>query len=164
MRSIFAHETAHSFQPEASDAAMDDKLLFMALNEGTPDFLASLVTGVPPSPAREAYGRPIEAKLWAQFQQDRALLRGKSWAQIDQVPELKAAMRRWFANYGNTPPGVPFEMGYWIGMQIASAFVEKAADKKAAIDALLTRGDPVALAKASGYAGGRAPQHADAGN
>lgn len=153
MRNIFAHEVAHTFQPNVPESATHDKLMYMALSEGTPDFLASLVTGNPPSVVREEYGRANEAKLWAQFQRDRALLLGKSWAEIDTDPVLKAAMHRWFGNAGAAPEGVPSEMGYWVGMQIATASFRAAPDKRAAINALLARADPIALGNASGYDG-----------
>jgi hypothetical protein len=153
MRNIFAHETGHTFQSDVPESATFDKLIYMAVSEGTPDYLATLVTGGSPSPAREAYGRAKEARLWEQFQQDRGLLKGKTWAEIDTVPALKTAFHRWFSNAGASPPGVPSEMGYWVGMQIAAASVKKATDKRAAIDALLARADPVALTEASGYVG-----------
>jgi hypothetical protein len=153
MRNIFAHETSHTFQSEVPEAATDDKLMFYALSEGTPDYLADVVTGVIQSQDREAYGRANEAQLWAQFQKDRALLKGKSWAELDAVPELNAAFHRWFGNAGAAPPGMPSEMGYWVGMQVAGAYVRKASNKRAAIDALLARLDPIAIAAASGYDG-----------
>ncbi|WP_381424818.1 hypothetical protein [Sphingorhabdus arenilitoris] len=153
MRNIFAHEVAHTFQPDVLESATHDKLMFMALSEGTPDFLASLVTANPPSAVREEYGRANETKLWAQFQRDRSVLLGKSWAEIDTDPVLKAAMHRWFGNAGAAPEGVPSEMGYWVGMQIAAASFQAAPDKRAAINALLARTDPIALANASGYDG-----------
>jgi hypothetical protein len=153
MRNIFAHEVAHTFQPNVSEFATHDKLMFMALSEGTPDFLASLVTGNPPSAVREEYGRANESRLWAQFQRDRAVLLGKSWAEIDSDPVLNAAMHRWFGNAGAAPQGVPSEMGYWVGMQIAAASFRTSPDKRAAISALITRADPIALGNASGYDG-----------
>ncbi len=153
MRATFAHETAHSFQVEPLESAIRDPLMFLAFNEGVPDYLASVVTGAPPSPEREAYGRANEAALWQQFERDRALLAGRSFAAIDQTPALRTALRRWFGNAGASPPGVPFEMGYWVGMQIAKAYVEKAPDQRAAIERLIARTDPPLLASESGYRG-----------
>lgn len=153
MRATFAHETAHSFQVEPPESAMRDPLMLLALNEGVPDYLASVVTGAPPSPEREAYGRKNEATLWAQFERDRALLMGRSFAEIDKTPAMKTALQRWFSNAGATPPGIPFELGYWIGMQIAKGYVDKATDKRAAIEQLIARADPPALMAASGYQG-----------
>jgi hypothetical protein len=153
MRAIFAHETAHSFQVDPPDSAVRDPLIFLAFNEGVPDYLASVVTGAPPSAAREIYGRANESALWQQFTRDRALLSGHSFAEIDQTPVLKTALRRWFSNAGAAPPGIPFEMGYWIGMQIARAYVRKAPDPRVAMERLIARADPSALATASGYAG-----------
>jgi hypothetical protein len=153
MRAIFAHETAHGFQTVPPESAVNDKLMYLALSEGTPDYLASVVTGASPSVDRERYGRANEATLWQQFQRDRALLTGRSWGEIDNTPALKAAINRWFNNTGTAPAGVPSEMGYWVGMQIARAYIDKAPDRRVAIETLLARADPPALATASGYAG-----------
>lgn len=154
MRAIYAHETAHSLQASAPDSVARDKLMYLAISEGTADFLATLVTGRSPNLEREAFGRAREAELWGRFQRDRALLRNKSWEEIEETPALNAALRRWFWNADAAPPGLPAEMGYWVGMQIAAASVDAAGDKRAAIEALLACPDPVALATASGYSGG----------
>jgi hypothetical protein len=72
MRSIFAHETVHSMQSHPKgDNAYKDLLLIQAIMEGAPDYIASVVTGREPSPQRESWGKPQEAKVWAQFEADR---------------------------------------------------------------------------------------------
>lgn len=145
MRSIFAHETVHSWQP-APGAEPKDLLLSAALSEGVPDLLAALVTGREPSPAREAWARGREAEMWARFQADRA-----AWLGGD-----KTAIRRWFGNAGaqidGVPEGWPSELGYWVGMQIARAYVAQAKSARQALRELIARRDPAALLKASGYA------------
>ena len=47
------------------------------------------------------------------------------------------------------PP--PSEAGYWIGMRIAEAYVDRAPDKRAAMNELIELRDPVGILKASGY-------------
>jgi hypothetical protein len=151
LRGLFAHETVHSWQGEVSNEAAKDMLLLVAIREGTPDYLASLVTGAPPNPAREEWGRPREATIWADFQKDRATLLARTSDDFSKQPAQAAAFSRWFYNYGKAPKGWPFEAGYWVGMQIAAAYVAQAKDKRAAINDLIEARDPAAILKASGY-------------
>jgi hypothetical protein len=148
---LFAHETVHSWQKNPAPDAMKDWLLFMAIFEGAPDYLASLVTGAQPNPARDAWARGQEAKVWADFQKDRATLLARSSDDFSKQPAQAAAASRWFYNYGKAPEGWPFEAGYWVGMQIAAAYVAQATDKRAAINDLIEAKDPAAILKASGY-------------
>lgn len=145
MRSMFGHETVHSWQPEPSRAAMKDLLLFAALREGVPDYLATLVTGKTPGPERAKWAREREQWLWEEFNRDRARLPDP------EAPGAETIFRRWFANYGSAPEGWPFEAGYWIGMRIAEHYVAQAADKRAAIRDLIELKDPAAILAASGY-------------
>jgi hypothetical protein len=152
LRAHFAHETVHSWQNEPGPAAMADPLLLYALREGVPDYLASLVTGAPASPERETWGRPREAWLWTEFQRDRAIVKAGKQPDGNLNDAANKAVHRWIGNYGDAPKGWPFEAGYWVGMQIAAAYVDRATDKRAAIDALIELRDPVAILEASGYA------------
>lgn len=151
MRTMFAHETAHSWQPQADDSGMPDRLLFAALREGTPDYLASLVTGASPSPERDAFARPRERALWAQFQRDRQTLLARSSGELSRDSAAGQAFYRWFANYRRAPDDWPHEVGYWVGMRIADHYVARAEDKAQAIRELLELKDPQAILTASGY-------------
>ncbi len=151
MRDMFAHETVHSWQGRLSPLALADPLLLYALWEGVPDLLASLVTGSVPAPARDAWARPREAALWAQFLADRETVRAGLQADGSLSPDARAARSRWFANYRNAPAGWPHEAGYWIGMRIAEQYLARATDKAAALNALLNAEDPAAILRASGY-------------
>ncbi len=151
LRGLFAHETVHSWQTSPAPAAMKDLLLFMAIFEGAPDYLASLVTGAQPNPAREDWGRGREAAIWADFQKDRATLLARTSDDFSKQPAQQAALNRWFYNYGRAPEGWPFEAGYWVGMQIAAAYVAQATDKREAINDLIEGKDPAAILKTSGY-------------
>jgi hypothetical protein len=151
MRTMFAHETAHSWQPQVDDSGTPDLLLFAALREGTPDYLAGLVTGTTPSPEREAFARPRERALWAQFQRDRQALLARGSDELSRESAAGQAFYRWFANYRSAPDGWPHEVGYWVGMQIATDYVARAADKAQAIRTLLELEDPQAILTASGY-------------
>jgi Predicted Zn-dependent protease (DUF2268) len=154
MRAIFAHETVHSWQSQPSKDALRDLLLVYALMEGTPDYLAGLVTGATPSPERELWGRSREKELWQQFQRDQATLIARTTDDFSKQPELDKALRRWFNNYGNAPDGWPFEAGYWVGMQIAAAYVAQAKDKRAAINDLIEMKDPAKILRVSRYGAG----------
>lgn len=147
MRAMFAHETVHSWQPEPTKAEMKDLLLWAALREGVPDYLASLVTGKVPGPDRNVWASARELWLWNQFKQDRPLITDP------EAPSSEPIFKRWFANYGNPPKGWKSEAGYWIGMRIAERYVERASDKHAAIEDLIALKDPAAILKASGYDG-----------
>lgn len=149
MRGFFAHETVHTWQTDETPQALADPLLGQALREGVADYLASIVTGEVPDPDRDTWARGREAWLWQEFQRDRQAI----MADADSVrkPMSSHAFRRWFANYGSAPAGWPYEAGYWVGMRICTAYVARAADKRAAIRALIELRDPAAILKASGY-------------
>lgn len=153
MRRIFAHETVHSFQnPSPSSAVYGaDPILFMALLEGTPDFIASLTTGVSPNAARAAWATPREQELWRAFTNDRKRAISGREGEWGLNADGQAALKRWFGNYRSAPPGWPEELGYWVGMRIAEAYVARASDKAAALEALITMADPAAILAASGY-------------
>jgi hypothetical protein len=151
MRMMFAHETAHSWQPQVDESSVHDLLLFTALREGTPDFLAGLVTGTSPSTERDDFARPRERSLWAQFQRDRQAVIAAGSNDFSRESAAGQAYFRWFANYGTAPVGWPHEVGYWVGMQIAAAYVAQSKDKAQAIRDLLKLKDPQAVLSASGY-------------
>lgn len=151
MRGIFAHETVHSWQGPLSPKSMTDPLLTLALREGVPDYLASLVTGSIPSPARDQWARAREADLWVEFERDRVVARTEVTKPFEFNARGEAAVKRWFWNYGSAPRGWPAEAGYWVGMRIAQAYVERASDKRAAIHALIALDDPTAILEKSGY-------------
>lgn len=151
MRTMFAHETVHSWQEAPSKASLADPLLLYALREGVPDLLAMLVTGQVPTPSRDAWARAREAQLWAEFEADRAIVREGTGADGSTTAGADAAVRRWFGNYGKAPPGWPYEAGYWVGMRIAQAYLDRAPDKRGAIETLLKAEDPTAILAASGY-------------
>lgn len=155
MRRIFAHETVHAWQP-APPPGEKDGLLRAAISEGVPDLLASLVTGLSPDEARDRFASAREADIRARFLADRDLIIAADGA---TEPERKRAARRafgrWFANAGmkvaDVPEGWPSELGYWVGMRIASGYYERATDKRAALDTLIEARDPQAILRESGY-------------
>jgi hypothetical protein len=153
MRAIFAHETVHSWQRPLTEEPQD-LLLFAALMEGTPDLLARLVTGRSPSPEREAWARGREAEVWRRFEADRALVRK------GEQPAAGEALGRWFGNVGRkldgVPEGWPSELGYWVGMNIGQALLDRdtqrGSDPRATLRRLIANERPAELLDASGYA------------
>lgn len=149
MRGFFAHETVHTWQGDASPQARADPLLNQALREGVADYLTSVVTGEIPDLERDAWARRREAWLWEEFMRDRQAMLADS--EILSKPYANPRFKRWFANCGSAPEGWPCEAGYWIGMRIAEAYVERSSDKHAAIRKLIELEDPAAILKASAY-------------
>ena len=156
LRRFFGHETVHSFQHDPKDGARSP-LLAEALVEGSADFIAALVTGETPEPARATWARPRERDLWRMFRADLSATRPD--AAKTSPSAASAATHRWVENYGSTPPGWPYEMGYWIGMRIWQSYYDEAIDKHAAIRDMLTWDDPDRVLRKSGYDGGIAPSN-----
>jgi hypothetical protein len=154
MRTFFAHETAHTFQGgdfDANPRVATDALLSLILQEGGPDYVASLVTGAPPNPDREVYGRAHEAELWKQFAKDRAIANAHFKGGFDKAGNEAEAHWLYNAQRGKLP-GWETDMGYWLGMQIIKAYVERSADPHAAIREALALQDPAEILRKSGYA------------
>lgn len=132
---LVTHEAAHYQQGYGPS----NTLLAQVIKEGAADFLAHLC--VPQltsrSEAAAAYGRAHEKELWEKFKVDMSGTDTKGWL------------------YGDGwAPGVPSDMGYWMGEQICAAYYAKAVDKKAAMKEILHTRDFEGFLKASGYNGG----------
>jgi hypothetical protein len=148
LRTLFAHETVHTWQ-NLADGAQTNRLLRAVLIEGAADYVASLVLGRPPSADQQRFGTPREAELWAQFQADVATTRPLADADYATSKAGQAAVQRWVGNYQSAPEGWPYEMGYWIGMRIWQRHVAAAPNKRAALEEVLRWTDPEAI-RASG--------------
>jgi len=129
------HETIHFNQAyETSDKST---LLQQVINEGTADFIASLVLQQPDvrqMTDRWKYGCAREQALYARFANEKDRVETSPWL-FDHHP-----VTRW-------PP----DMGYWLGYRIAQTYYHRAADKHAALAALLDVTDFQKLLAASGY-------------
>jgi hypothetical protein len=150
LRSFYAHETVHTFQaPGDKVVSGADALTVSVIQEGTADYVAALVTGRPISPERAAWAEPRAAEIWKAFEKDRRAMK-------KLTPEKQYAkgspLFRWVANIGSPPEGWPGELGYWLGMEIAAAYVDGAPDKRTAIKELISMTDPDAILEQSGYA------------
>lgn len=136
LRMFFAHETVHTWQGD-SDLPGVNPLLADMLREGAADYIASLVLGTAPNPEREAWGLPREGELWAQFRSDLDATAALDWRAVPAGSIGDLARHRWVANVGKAPAGWPPEMGYWLGMRIWQRYVERSADKRAALERVL---------------------------
>ena len=146
MRIFYAHETVHTFQRIGGPKVDADPMLSAAINEGTADYIAAVVTGEVPDPKRDAWASANRDMVMREFASDLAKVRDSS---LDSDAR-NAAYFRWFANAGNAPEGWPSELGYWVGMQIVKGYVENATDPHAAIRQVLAFDDPAAILLLSG--------------
>jgi len=151
MRQFFAHETVHTHQSINSPEANRDMLLTAALSEGVPDYVTLLVTGQVPNPERDKWARAREQWIWKEFQSDAAIVRAGAGPDGQLTERAQAAFRRWFGNAGDPPPGWPDELGYWVGMRIAQAYVAASSDQYEALDDLLQPDSPASILQKSGY-------------
>jgi hypothetical protein len=155
MRGMFAHETAHSWQKTELEPEMNaDPLLLATLREGIADYLALTVTGKVPGEDRNVWAQPREAELWSQFNTDREIVKANRKGDWEYSETGLKTIKHWVWNYQSAPEGWPHEVGYWVGMKICAAYVDKATDKRQAIRELIELKDPAAILKASGYNGG----------
>jgi Predicted Zn-dependent protease (DUF2268) len=129
---IVAHEMIHTLQGKRGGP---QTLLTAALNEGSADFLSELVSGKRIINPAYAYGDAHEAELWAKFK-----------TQMDS-----AKTNDWLYQGDRTAPGVPADLGYWMGYKISKAYYDKASDKKAAVREILLFKDATAFLQGSGY-------------
>jgi hypothetical protein len=136
---IVVHEAVHTQQGPRSPS-QKNTLLRHALMEGGADFLTELALGAPATPtAGQRYGEAHERAVWLDFKDEMATDSTIStWMYNGRVPFPK--------NHGAT------DIGYWMGARIARAYYERAADKRAAVRALLLLADPERLLAESGYA------------
>ncbi len=149
LSSFYAHETVHTLQTPGEAFPVDaDPLLVSVLQEGTADYVASLVTGKAPSPDRASWAKEREKQLWKEFVKDRRAMRKLPG---DKQYEKNSPIFRWIANIDSAPDGWPGELGYWLGMEIATAYVEASTDKRAAVEELISFTDPEIILEKSGY-------------
>jgi len=131
------HETIHFNQTFDTDTDDKTTLLQATINEGTADFIASLVVQEPDirqMTDRWQYGCAHETELAARFAGE----------------EDATKLQPWMYDH-NPATGWPPDMGYWLGYRIAQAYYDHATDKTAALRTLLQVTDFKALLKTSGY-------------
>ncbi len=154
LRYFFAHETIHSFQPSLSANTLGpDPLLSLSLHEGIADLVAQIILGRSPNASRDAWADARRTELFAQFNEDRETLRqsvgnGETIATLSD--DARAALQRWHFNHGRVPDEWQSDLGYWIGREIALAYVERSSDRGQAIHDLVQEIDPLIVLETSG--------------
>lgn len=128
---LVAHEIIH-FQQLPSG---DNRLLAAALTEGAADFMGAMISGKPQNGQLRSYGDSHEAELWRSFSQE---MNG-----VD--------LTHWLYQGDKVPPGVPADLGYYIGRRICEAYYKRAKDKKRAIRELVEMRDVTKILQGSGY-------------
>jgi uncharacterized protein YjaZ len=129
---IVAHELIHTLQGRRTGP---HTLLIDALDEGSADFLSELISGKRINNPAYAYGDAHETELWAKFR-----------TQMDS-----SRTDDWLGQGDRTAPGVPADLGYWMGYKISKAYYDKAANKQAAVREILLFTDANFFLRASGY-------------
>lgn len=129
------HETIHFNQ--AYETGDKSTLLQQVINEGTADFIASLVIQQPDvrqMTDRWHYGCAHEQALYARFVKEQDRVKTSPWL-FDHHPAT----------------GWPPDMGYWLGYRVAQTYYHRATDKHQALTALLEVTDFRKLLATSGY-------------
>ena len=128
---VVAHEIIHFEQVPSGD----NRLLASALMEGAADFMGAMISGKLPNDQLRNYGDSHEAELWRSFSQEMNGTDPSHWLyQGDKVP-----------------PGVPADLGYYIGRRICEAYYKRAKDKKKAIRELTEMRDATKILQGSRY-------------
>lgn len=129
---IVAHELIHYQQKHGK---VENTLLKQAVNEGSGDFIAELISGGNINDHLHCYGNPREAELWAEFQKE---MDGKD-------------VSNWLYQ-GDKSKHRPADLGYYMGYKICEAYYKQAADKKQAVKDILEIKDFKQFLLASKYA------------
>ncbi|HEX2835193.1 MAG TPA: DUF2268 domain-containing putative Zn-dependent protease [Thermoanaerobaculia bacterium] len=111
------HELIH-FQQKPTGT---ENLLFGVMIEGGAEFLADLVLPAPRKPFFREWGEAHAEQVWTKFEADHASMDWSGW-----IGGNAKATEAW-----------PADLGYYVGYELARAYYDRAADKKAAIRELL---------------------------
>ena len=136
---IVAHELIHYQQKYPEEGAT---LLGMAIMEGSADFVGELISGRTANPHLHEYGDPREAELWEEFKGEMDGEDASNWLY-----------------QGDRAKGRPADLGYYVGYKICRSYYEDAADKKAAIKAIMEIKDFREFLAASKYESKLARRH-----
>ncbi|WP_126973653.1 DUF2268 domain-containing putative Zn-dependent protease [Gynurincola endophyticus] len=115
--SLAIHEYIHTQQ--VSDRHENNYILKQALIEGSCDFLAELITGIPLKSPYMEYGKKNAEKVKADFRKDL----------------VKPSLRDWFYNGTQAEVG---DLGYYVGYTISKKYYEQIKNKKEAIKTLIS--------------------------
>lgn len=135
---MIAHEYIHTQQKNNMAAVwsmLNHRLLFMALREGSCDFLSEQITGNMINKHIHTYGNAHETEIWEEFQQE---MYGNDYS-------------NWLYQGNRAKEGQPADLGYYVGYKISEAYFAQANDKKKALKDILHIKNYKKLLKKSGY-------------
>lgn len=145
MLDYIAHEIVHVYQYRMSTRTdLNFTLLELSLIEGIADLVAELATEQKSALelVRTEYGEHHEASLWAEF-----------------MPVMhQHKLYPWM--YSTPADGRPSDLGYWIGKQIATAYLDNQKDKLKALKSLIILKDANEILAESRYQNSVTDEHA----
>lgn len=128
---LVIHESVHFQQkwPQRETTLLEHSIL-----EGSADFIAALVTGMPPGIEAYTYGEKHKDQLCQEF--------------VERMHEPN--IKDWL--YGTSgKDDRPNDLGYWMGYRIVEAYFNQMENKKLAINHILNVEDYEALLQRSGF-------------
>lgn len=136
IKNIVAHECVHTQQKTPLDLnAVGCKLLGDVMKEGFCDFIGELIAEGQINKVAQAYGDEHEKELWKKLKDEMCTNNYGNW----------------LYNYGTTPKGIPADLGYYMGYQIAKEYYNHATDKKQAITDIMEMNNPLRFLELSKY-------------
>lgn len=135
---IIAHEIVHVYQARTPPKDPKYDILYVAIAEGGPDFIAQIATGNSLSTSSEygKYGLVHEAEIWRDFKND-----------LEKGGNLNG--NDWFYSQGRN--GRPNDLGYFIGRRICEEYYKHAKDKNAALKEIISLQNPKKILDESEY-------------
>lgn len=138
MLGLIAHEIVHVYQERNPPKNPKYDLLFLAIAEGGPDFIADLATGNSLAKSSEygKYGIEHEADIWRDFKKD-----------LDNGGKLDG--NDWFYSKGRN--NRPNDLGYFIGRRICEEYYKNSPDKSRALKEIISLQNPSLILEQSEY-------------
>lgn len=112
------HEYIHTQQVRPDFQKID--VLTSAIREGSCDFIASLVSGIPTNEVYMKYGQEHEKKVWKKFLEEMNTTQNDNWVSTGDNPLLMAR-----------------DLGYFVGYRICETYYRRSTDKKLAIKEIM---------------------------
>jgi hypothetical protein len=132
IKGVVTHECVHTQQkPHPDSTAIQCPLLWQSIREGSCDFIAELITGLP---RNNEYGEKNESKLWTDFKNELC----------------NQNVGNWLYN-GFSVKDKPSDLGYFIGYEITKEYYTHSLDKKQAIIDIINMSDPIRFLELSKY-------------
>lgn len=136
IKNIVAHECVHTQQTTPLDKnSISCALLGDVMKEGFCDFIGELIAEGQINKVAQEYGDQHEKELWKTLKDEMCTNNYKNW----------------LYNYSTTPKGVPADLGYYMGYQIAREYYKNAADKKQAVVDIIEMNNPLRFLEISKY-------------